>query len=89
MENKATLDLAGLCGWAVEKAVKHAEEKTSLPLGELITPMAQRVIQNAGIATALEIDPMIIVMGRIVLAGMDAQKKRTQLVEEEAKKEKV
>lgn len=75
---KATFDLAGLCGWAVDKAVGHLEKKSELPLGELLTPLAKGAIQNWGVTTALEIDPMIVVMGRIVMAGMDQQRKRTE-----------
>lgn len=78
MSEKATFDLAGLCGWAVDKAVKHIETKTSLPLGELVTPLAQKAIQNSGISTALEIDPLMVGMARLVMAGMEAQKKRTE-----------
>lgn len=79
MDEKITFDLAGLCGWAAEQAIKQAEQRTGIgSLGELLTPMAKQAIQNAGIASALEIDPMIMLAGRVVLAGMDAQKKRTE-----------
>lgn len=76
-DNLPTLDLAGLCKWGVDKAIGHAESKTQLPLGDLVSPLANGLITSLGIQ-ALEIDPLVFLMGRIVVAGIDQQKKRSE-----------
>ncbi len=81
---KGTFDLAGLCDWAIAKAMSHAEAKTSLPLGELLTPLAKGVVRNY-LPASLELDPMMVSLGKIVMAGMDQQKLRTKQAEEARK----
>jgi hypothetical protein len=83
---KGTFDLKGLCDWAIAKAVSHAETKTSLPLGELLTPIASNLVKQH-LPASLEIDPMMMSFGKIVIAGMEQQKLRTKQAEEARAKE--
>lgn len=71
---KASFDLPALCKWGVDKALEHGEVKTGLPLGEVVSPLAYGLIKSLGIEP-LAIDPVLFLMGRLVIAGMDKQKK--------------
>ena len=75
--NNSTFDLKGLVNWGVDKAVSLSEQKTGLPLGELIKPMANAAITSMGIQ-AVEIDPIIYMMGRLAYMGIERQKKITE-----------
>lgn len=75
--DKVSLNLKGLCGWGIQQAVGHIEKQTNLPLGELVTPVANGLLTSLGIH-AVEIDPMIFLMGRIVYAGIERQRKVTE-----------
>lgn len=77
---KGTFDLAGLCDWAIAKAVSHAEAKTSIPLGELLTPLASSLVKQH-LPASLEVNPMMMSLGKIVIAGMEQQKLRTKQAE--------
>jgi hypothetical protein len=72
----ASFDLAGLIGWGLDKAIAHAEEKTQLPLkdlGNLVKPLANGFLGNLGIQ-AIEVDPIMLAVGKVVWAGMERQK---------------
>jgi hypothetical protein len=70
---KATFDLPGLLNLGLENAIKKAEEKTSLEgLGDLVKPLANGLLTSMGIQ-AIEINPIMFAMGRIVYSGMQRQ----------------
>lgn len=77
MSEKASFNLPGLLNWGMDKAIEHAEKKTELPLkglGDLVKPLANGVLTSLGIQ-AIEIDPIMYAMGKVVVAGMERQKR--------------
>ncbi len=74
---KTTFDLQRLCHWGVDKALAMGEARTGLPLGEIISPIAKQAITSLALAP-LEIDPITMILGKLVLAGIDRQAKISQ-----------
>lgn len=77
MEN-ASFDLAGLCKWGVDKALGHLDGRTGLPISENLGPLANNLIGALGIQ-AVDVDPYMYAMGRLIIAGMDRQRKIQQV----------
>lgn len=73
-------DLAKFCQWGVDKALEHGANKTGLPLGEIVSPVANHILSQM-VLTPIDVDPIVMMMGRLVIAGMDRNRKI-----EEAKK---
>lgn len=73
MEN-ASLDLAGLCKWGVDKALGHVESKIGLPLGETLGPLTNGLISSLGIGS-VDVDPYMYAIGRLVISGVERQRK--------------
>lgn len=70
MEN-ASFDLEGLVKWGVNKALDHGQTLTGLPIGEL-SSHAMGFVETLGIPT-IEIDPLMLTLGKLVLAGLQKQ----------------
>lgn len=72
--DKASFDLPALVKWGVDKALGHLDGQTGLPLSENLGPLANGLIGSLGIQ-AIDVDPYMYAMGRLVVAGLDRQKK--------------
>lgn len=75
-------DLAKFCQWGVDKALEHGTTKTGLPLGEIISPVANHLLSQMALAP-IDIDPYTMMLGRLIIAGMD----RTRKIEEARSKQ--
>lgn len=67
-------DLASFCKWGVDKALEHGTTKTGLPLGEIVSPVANHLISQIALAP-IDIDPYTMMLGKLILAGMDRTRK--------------
>lgn len=80
---KTSIDLAGIAKFAVGLAVKKAEEITELPLGNLFNPLVEEGVKKLGLRM-MEIDPITLALGKVMIAGMDRQRKLEQARRDDA-----
>lgn len=73
--DKVTFDLPALLSLGMNHAIERAEKATSLEgLGNLVKPLADGLLTSLGVQ-AVEIDPILFMMGKVVVMGMDRQRK--------------
>lgn len=72
--DKTTFDLQKFAEWGVQQALAHGEKKVGIPLGEIVAPVASSLLSTLTLQP-IEVDPIMMMMGRLVIAGIDRQKK--------------